>query len=126
VYGGGIANYANLSVTNCRFSGNSAQTAGGLQKKGTLNIANTIIANSTNGGDYFGGGAIGTNLNSLVKDGTLNNNSSTSLGSGNFSGDPLLGPLANNAGITFPMALGALSPAIKRAMQLKVLRREDF
>jgi hypothetical protein len=55
VYGGGIANYASLSVTNCTFSGNSAQTFGGLQKKGALNIANTIIANSTSGGDYFGG-----------------------------------------------------------------------
>jgi hypothetical protein len=82
------------------------------RKYGTLNIAITIIANSTNGGDCFGGGTIGTNLNNLVKDGALNNNFSASPGSGKIFGDPLLGPLANNIGTTYTMALGALSPAI--------------
>ena len=110
--GGGMNNYNALTVTNCTFSGNSAATAGGLQNNGTLNIANTIIANSTKGGDYFGGGTIGTNLNNLVKDGTLNNTTGYSSGSGNISGDPKLSPLANNGGPTFTMALGDDSPAI--------------
>ncbi|NBS02760.1 MAG: hypothetical protein EBS72_11650, partial [Rhizobiales bacterium] len=111
-YGGGINNYETLSITNCTFSGNSSLAGGGLQNNGALHIANTIIANSPTGGDYFGGGNIGTNLNNLVEDGTLNDNSSNSPGSGDISGDPLLGPLAANGGPTFTMALGALSPAI--------------
>ena len=87
---------------------------GGIVNISTLNIANTIIANSLLGGDYFffGGGLVGTNLNNLVEDGSITNTSSTPPGVGNISGDPLLGPLANNGGPTFTMALGALSPAI--------------
>ncbi|WP_341882121.1 FG-GAP-like repeat-containing protein [Synechococcus sp. UW140] len=118
--GGGINNYNNsgtLNVTNCTLSGNSAPTAGGLHNNGTLNIANTIIANSLAPGnippkDYFGGGTINTNLNNLIEDGTLNDTTGNSSGSGNISGDPLLSPLANNGGSTFTMALGATSPAI--------------
>jgi len=111
-YGGGINNYDTLSVTNCTFSGNSSQAGGGLQNNGNLDIANTIIANSPSGGDYFGGGTIGTNLNNLVEDGTLNDTTGNSSGSGDISGDPLLSSLANNGGPTFTMALGAASPAI--------------
>ncbi|RLS25448.1 MAG: hypothetical protein DWH70_05185 [Planctomycetota bacterium] len=111
-FGGGINNYNSLTVTNCTLSGNSAATAGGLQNNGTLNIANTIIANSPSGGDYFGGGTIGTNLDNLVEDGTLNDTTGSSSGSGNISGDPVLSPLADNGGPTFTMALGATSPAI--------------
>ena len=70
-----------------------------------MNIANTIIANSTTGGDYAGSGTINTNLNNLVEDGSLTNASSTPTGSGNISGDPLLGPLQINGGPTLTMAL---------------------
>ncbi|MFN6049744.1 MAG: choice-of-anchor Q domain-containing protein, partial [Planctomycetia bacterium] len=65
-------------------------------------IANTIIANSI-GGDYNGGGSIGTNTNNLVEDGSL---------SGATAVDPLLGPLQDNGGPTFTMALLPGSPAI--------------
>jgi len=92
-----------VTVTNSTFSGNSATTGGGIFNFGTLNIANTIIANSTNGGDYAGTGTIGTNTNNLVEDGSL---------SGAIAADPLLGPLQNNGGPTFTMALGVGSPAI--------------
>jgi hypothetical protein len=47
-----------------------------------------------------------------VEDGSITNASSTPTGSGNISGDPFLGPLTNNGGPTFTMALGANSPAI--------------
>jgi len=77
-----------------------------------MNIANTIIANSTTGGDYAGSGTINTNLNNLVEDGSLTNASSTPTGSGNISGDPLLGPLQINGGPTFTMALLNGSAAI--------------
>jgi hypothetical protein len=114
--GGGINNYeGTINLTNATLSGNTATYGGGFcNLNGTLNIANTIIANSTSGGDYASpiGGTIGTNTNNLVEDGSITNASSTPTGSGNISGDPFLGPLTNNGGPTFTMALGANSPAI--------------
>ncbi|MFN6050100.1 MAG: beta strand repeat-containing protein, partial [Planctomycetia bacterium] len=119
--GGGILSTGTGTgtVTNSTLSGNNATNgSGGIYNFGTLNIANTIIANSTviNSSspinDYAGSGSIGTNLNNLVQDGTLNDTTGNSSGSGNIAGDPLLSPLANNGGPTFTMALGATSPAI--------------
>jgi len=52
-----------------------------------LNYVNTIIANSTAGGDCANASIIGTHTNNLVEDGSC---------SATFSGDPLLGALANN------------------------------
>jgi hypothetical protein len=105
--GGGIANNGGtVTVTNSTVSGNSANQGGGIANTGTLNIANTIIANSTSGGDYLSsGGTIGTNTNNLVEDGSLP-------GTGEITGDPLLGPLQNNGGPTFTQALLSGSPAI--------------
>ncbi|MFZ9860109.1 MAG: choice-of-anchor Q domain-containing protein, partial [Gemmataceae bacterium] len=103
-FGGGIYNDKILTVINSTFSGNSAsgQGGGGIRNNVTLNVANTIIANSI-GGDYNGGGSIGTNTNNLVEDGSL---------SGATAVDPLLGPLQDNGGPTFTMALLPGSPAI--------------
>ncbi|MCY2941585.1 MAG: right-handed parallel beta-helix repeat-containing protein [Planctomycetota bacterium] len=112
--GGGIFSDNNLTVTNSTLSGNSATVSGGgiFSNGGNLNIANTIIANSTSGGDYAGSGTIGTNSNNLVEDGSITNASSTPTGSGDILGDPNLGPLQNNGGSTFTMALGMGSAAI--------------
>jgi hypothetical protein len=113
--GGGITSQGTGigTLTNSTLSGNSATVFGGgfynqsTQVPGgpgaTLNIANTIIANSTSGGDYAGGGTGGTNTNNLVQDGSL---------SGAIIGDPLLGTLANNGGPTLTMALLTGCPAI--------------
>ncbi|MCY2940153.1 MAG: hypothetical protein NTV50_00615 [Planctomycetota bacterium] len=116
--GGGIFNGGALTLTNSTLSGNSVTTNGGgiyNTNQGThvgiLNIANTIIANSTKA-DYAGNGTIGINSSNLVEDGSIANNSSTSLGSGDISGDPGLGILQNNGGPTFTMALSTTSPAI--------------
>jgi len=108
--GGGIFNDSVTMVINSTISGNTAGTGGGIFNNfgGTLNIANSIIANSITGGDYAGGGTIGTigtNSNILVEDGTLP-------GTSEITGDPNLGPLQNNGGPTFTMALGAGSAAI--------------
>jgi len=108
--GGGIFNDSVTMVINSTISGNTAGTGGGIFNNfgGTLNIANSIIANSITGGDYAGGGTIGTigtNSNILVEDGTLP-------GTSEITGDPNLGPLQNNGGTTFTMALGAGSAAI--------------
>ena len=111
--GGGIFNNTALNITNTTIASNSAVSGGGiLGNGGSLNIANTIIANSTSGGDYAGSGTIGTNLNNLVEDGSITDASSTPTGSGNISGDPLLGTLQNNGGPTQTLALLSGSPAI--------------
>ena len=115
--GGGILNAtvstgsSNLTVTNSTLSGNSATSGGGIQNNATLNnLANTIIANSLSGGD-FAGNAPNTNTNNLVE--TLGTVTGTFIPA--FTADPRLGPLQDNGGPTFTMALGAGSPAIGTA-----------
>ena len=108
--GGGIYNVADFvsaTVTNSTFSGNSAGSAGGgiyySTGTGTFNYANTIIANSTSGGDCAGDGTLGTNTNNLVENGGC---------SASLQVDPALDALANNSGPTQTFALIAGSPAI--------------
>ena len=102
--GGGIYNHGVLTVTNSTFSGNSAATSGGaIANGGRLNYTNTILANSTSGGDCINASTLGTNTKNLVEDGSC---------SASLSGDPNLGPLANNGGSTQTMALLNASPAI--------------
>jgi LPXTG-site transpeptidase (sortase) family protein len=117
VDGGGIYNQDGpITLTNVTLSDNSASGRGGGLfitdlglNQAILNFSNTIIANSTSGGDCVidSGSGISTNLNNLVGDG------SCSTGGSNFlSGAPLLGPLADNGGPTQTLALLAGSPAI--------------
>jgi uncharacterized delta-60 repeat protein/CSLREA domain-containing protein len=103
-----IPNYANaiLTIENSTISNNSAPSGGGMANSGSLNYLNTIIANSTSGGDCINDaqfGTINTNIHNLVEDGSC---------SASLSGDPKLGPLANNGGSTHTMALLSTSPAI--------------
>ncbi len=106
-YGGAIYTYmGRVTLTNSTLSGNGALRYGGSiynHEYGTLNYANTIIANSTSAADCANGGTIGTNVNNLVEDGSC---------AAALSGDPLLGPIVNNGGPTQTMALLAGSPAI--------------
>jgi hypothetical protein len=107
-YGGGIYNFTDFSLTllNSTFSTNSATTSGaGLYNdhQTTLNFANTLIANSTSGGDCVNLGALSLNANNLVEDGSC---------SASLQGDPKLGPLSNNGGMTQTMALRRDSPAV--------------
>jgi predicted outer membrane repeat protein len=109
--GGGIFNYDNapksdymLTVRNSTFSGNSAVTSGGgIYNNGVLNYANTILANSTSGGDCFTTRAIGENVKNLVEDGSC---------SSLLFSDPNLGALSDNGGSTQTMALLPGSPAL--------------
>jgi hypothetical protein len=103
--GGGIANFGQtLKISNSTISGNSAQTdAGGIYNGATLQ--NTIVANSTSGGNCLGVTSNGYNLSS---DGTCN-----FTGPGDLNNtDPKLGPLQNNGGPTQTQALLSGSPAI--------------
>jgi CSLREA domain-containing protein len=100
--GGAILTTNDLTIQNSTISGNSAFLGGGLYVDSHVtNLVNTIIANSTSGGDCSG--TLATNTNNLIEDGSC---------SPALSGDPLLGPLADNGGPTQTFALLAGSNAI--------------
>ncbi len=109
---GGGAGYPG-SPGNCG-SGNdgSGSVGGGVggnlgQGVGQLVLINCIIANSASGGNYWGG-AITDAGNNLSSDATL-----AFTNSGSFTNtNPDLGPLTNNGGPTWTMALLPGSPAI--------------
>jgi predicted outer membrane repeat protein len=109
--GGGILNYGDtLTVTNSTFSGNSANTGGGIRVfSGTATLKNTIVANSTSGGDCVGSLSVGS-INNLIES-TGSNACGLSHGSnGNIVGvDPNLGALIGSPAY-FPLNAG--SPAI--------------
>jgi len=112
-YGGGIAAGGTVTITHCTISSNTVRSQGGaLWVRDRLSLVNTIIAdNSTAGGDcvlggqggHLGKGSIETNLHSLIEDGSCG---------AEFSGDAMLGSLADNGGPTFTHALLPGSPAI--------------
>ena len=105
--GGGISNEAILTVKNSTFSGNTSGGGNGSAilngSAGTLNLLNTILANSTNNSDCYNTGSISTNTNNLIEDNSCNPA---------LSGDSMLNALANNGGDTQTMALQLGSPAI--------------
>ena len=104
--GGGLyVYYGDVILTNTTFSDNSANYGGGVYLiDGTGSLTNTIIANS-NGDDCVlaGTASIDTNVNNLIEDGTCNPL---------LSGDPNLGPLQDNGGLTETHALLSGSIAI--------------
>ena len=112
--GGGIFNDSTLTVTNSTLSGNSATSGGGIfnDNAGVINIANTIITNSTGTVNvYDGSGTVNlitgsTAANNLVSQGTF------SWATTKTSAEINLGPLQNNGGPTFTIALGSNSAAL--------------
>lgn len=107
--GGGIFSYrSDLTVTNNTFSGNIAGAGSGIYSifVGSLSFSNNILANSSGGNDCF------SDLDVPVTGG--NNLVETRYGCGSpaLTGDPVLGPLADNGGPTLTMALLSGSPAI--------------
>ena len=115
--GGGMLNYhSSPSLSNVTFSGNSALLGGGMYNN---NDSHPSLTNSIlwgNSPDQIVGGQ----LNSA----TYNDIQGGYPGTGNINQDPLLGPLANNGGLTQTHALGAESPAID-AGDPKVCSAED-
>ena len=106
-----------IAANVARSGGSGTANGGGLRiDGGTLNLANTLVANNTTGSGAgvaddctAGGGTLGANY-SLVRDGS----GCVFGGTGNLSGsDPLLDAgLADNGGPTRTLALLAGSPAI--------------
>jgi predicted outer membrane repeat protein len=110
LFGGGIGNFnaGAITVVNSTFSANNASDTGGgiyVWTDSSLTLKNTILANSTSGGDC-------SNLGTLVVDvGNLIENNS-GCGTPVSSADPMLGLLTNNGGLTQTFGLLAGSPAI--------------
>ncbi len=111
--GGAILNVGGpLTVTNSTFSGNSAGNGGGIFVEGsTATLKNTIVANSTLGGNCTEGN------DGTIADGGYNIDDADTCGfsaSNNSqpSTDPKLDALADNGGPTQTHALRPASPAI--------------
>ncbi len=109
-WGGGVAAAGTVSITNCTISNNTVTGGGGaLWVRGEVNIENTIVANNIGGKncvvhkDSGGQGTLGMTSNNLIGDGSCG---------ADFSGNPMLGPLADNGGDTRTHALLPGSPAI--------------
>ena len=106
--GGGIFIHGSGTIINSTLSGNSAGDGAGIliDADASLTLSNTIVANS----HYSSGGhdcalynTSPTGTNNLIEDGSC---------LASLSGDPQLGPLADNGGPTQTFALLAGSPAI--------------
>ena len=105
--GGGIAVNGTAVITNSTFYGNHGQFGGGISIRGDLTYINTIIAGSVGYSDCDSAyGTIHSNsTHNLVEDGSC-------FVTTNLSGNPKLGPLADNGGMTLTHALLPDSPAI--------------
>jgi len=117
--GGGVFVMGTVTIVNSTIADNSAEgigrdtaisnAGGGVWIAGTLSFTNTIIANNTTrvstGGDCAIGseGTIDANANNLIGDDSCGPD---------YSGNPLLGPLADNGADTQTHALLPGSPVI--------------
>ena len=111
--GGAVYNYfASLTITNSTFSGNAAAQGSDIYNSGssTLNLYNTVLANSSSGTDcYNDSGTVNGHHNLIETDSAGGNACGTA---GVLNSDPNLGALADNGGVTKTFALLAGSPAI--------------
>lgn len=105
--GGGIGTSGGmLTISSSTISGNSATIGGGISNGGTATLKNSIVANSSSGGNCSG--IITSQGHNLSSDDTCNFNNTGDLN----NTDPMLGPLQNNGGPTQTQALLSGSPAI--------------
>lgn len=112
VFGGGIetARGSRTTVTNSTFSGNSSgESGGGILNFGTLTLRNTIVADSTSGGNCSG---------PIIDGGGNLQYPGASCGGTISSANPRLDPagLQDNGGPTQTIALQPGSPAIDTAV----------
>jgi uncharacterized protein YggT (Ycf19 family) len=122
MYGGGILNYGNLQITSSTIAHNSASSGngpsgGGIYSSGDTTTDSSIIAlnSAPTGPDFTGGAALesmGYNIIGNNADAVISSKPADQIGTPAAPIDPLLGPLANNGGLTLTHALQAGSPAI--------------
>ena len=100
-----------MNVTNSTFSGNTALGSGSgiFVNDGTLNLYNTILANSPAGSDCYSSDSVNGSHNLIETDGAGGHACGTT-GAINGS-DPNLGALAYNGGPTQTFAIPTTSPA---------------
>jgi hypothetical protein len=135
--GGGIANWATLIVTDSTLSGNSASFGAGITNyngssivtfstlsgnhggginlfRGQITARNTILAANTGGSSPDINGPLNSQGHNLIGDGTGGSGFTDTdlVGTADNPIDPLLGPLQDNGGPTWTMALLPGSPAI--------------
>jgi hypothetical protein len=103
--GGGVyAEYGSAAISGSTIAGNGAGEGGGLLNFwGELHVVNTIIADSSSGGDCVSPGGLDSNIATLVEDGGCD---------AALSDDPLLAPLGNYGGSTQTHMLLHGSPAL--------------
>ena len=114
--GGGIHHATGtLTLINSTLSVNAAASAGGsIYNRALLTLQNTLIANSTSGGDCVNasGAIVSTQSHNLIED-SANACGISDGDNGSIIGqDPNLGPLQDNGGSTLTQALLDGSPAI--------------
>ncbi|MEO7299434.1 MAG: choice-of-anchor Q domain-containing protein, partial [Verrucomicrobiota bacterium] len=119
-FGGAAILYSTVAITNCTFTGNSAVFGGGIHNFDTsfTTVRNSILSGnsaSSSGRDSYG--PVITQSYNLV--GTTNGSSGWSatvdqIGTTNAPLDALLGPLGDNGGPTWTVALLSGSPAIDK------------
>ena len=107
VAGGGVCSSGPLQLLNATIAGNSTQGhGGGLANTGTTSVRNTILAaNTAAGADPDVQGALVTGGNNLVGDagtstGFTDGVNGDLIGTSSHRKDPVLGPLADNGGLT--------------------------
>ncbi len=99
-YGGGIINAGSSTLTNCTVSGNTADYGGGIfitDPSGPVTLTNSIVANSIGCVDCDG--IVTHSGYNIIEDGSCISAPTSR------SGDPNVGPLANNGGQTLTHAL---------------------
>ncbi len=98
-----------LLLSNTTLSGNTAGGGFGAiyMESGTLEMVNSIVANSVSPGAECYAANIATNVNNLIEDGSCNANAVAPL-----AVDPMLGPLADNGGPTMTLPPLPGSPVI--------------
>ena len=95
-------------MTNITINANDALFGGGLYNSGQITVANSIIANSPNGGDCSLGWMITSLGHNLGSDGSCGLTATGDITNTN----PLLGSLKDNGGPTLTHALLKSSPAL--------------
>ena len=113
--GGGIDNTGTLTLTDSTVSDNSATSfgsaAGGIANSATAKVGATIVADNTSGTDPNCDGSVtsvGYNLTNDTSGAACGFTQPTDV----VGANPLLGPLANNGGLTQTQLPAATSPAV--------------
>ncbi len=112
--GGGIDNTGVLGLVNVTVSGNSCYWSGGGINNfgsGVLLLNNTIVADSSSGGDIYNSGWSVSGDNNLI-DASSNGGLTNGVNGNIVDVNPLLGPLGDYGGTTQTVALLPGSPAI--------------